>query len=276
MPFPFRSNIRDGDIKTGDVVCDYLRPFPPRGTGWHRYVFLLFKQKANLDFPNVSCSTERYLHGSDYACISRHTRTKHWSYLHQRVILVTVFVCKRGPLKRKIFTSSIRMISHRLAWHSFRLNGSLASKTPSIISLVGGAGHTPTHVICVYRSCFERCMQFFIPCIVQTPALYFNRSVCCSMIVYVKTWWRLDGSPQPVSDMCVPACGLLFPRQAVCRSCTHHLLDSFARYARTKLWICISATVQESSAIISRKWAFWQVIWALPCLAFMQHIACRS
>ena len=145
MPFPFRSNIRDGDIKTGDVVCDYLRPFPPRGTGWHRYVFLLFKQKANLDFPNVSCSTERYLHGSDYACISRHTRTKHWSYLHQRVILVTVFVCKRGPLKRKIFTSSIRMISHRLAWHSFRLNGSLASKTPSIISLVGGAGHTHTH-----------------------------------------------------------------------------------------------------------------------------------
>ena len=175
MPFPFRSNIRDGDIKTGDVVCDYLRPFPPRGTGWHRYVFLLFKQKANLDFPNVSCSTERYLHGSDYACISRHTRTKHWSYLHQRVILVTVFVCKRGPLKRKIFTSSIRMISHRLAWHSFRLNGSLASKTPSIISLVGGAGHAPTHthVMCVYRSCFERCMQFFIhcTCILQTHQL---------------------------------------------------------------------------------------------------------
>ena len=37
-------NIKGSDIESGKVVCDYLQPFPPKGTGYHRYVFVLYKQ----------------------------------------------------------------------------------------------------------------------------------------------------------------------------------------------------------------------------------------
>ena len=48
--FYFRGNIPDGDIGKGDVICDYLQPFPIKGTGYHRYVFILYKQEKKLDF----------------------------------------------------------------------------------------------------------------------------------------------------------------------------------------------------------------------------------
>jgi len=48
-------NIPGGDVSKGEVLCDYLRPFPAKGTGFHRHVFLLFKQKKLLDLS----STER-------------------------------------------------------------------------------------------------------------------------------------------------------------------------------------------------------------------------
>ena len=38
------TNIKGNDIASGQVVAPYLQPFPPFGTGFHRFVFLLFKQ----------------------------------------------------------------------------------------------------------------------------------------------------------------------------------------------------------------------------------------
>ena len=33
------------DLATsGDTICPYLQPFPPYGTGFHRFVFVLYKQ----------------------------------------------------------------------------------------------------------------------------------------------------------------------------------------------------------------------------------------
>ena len=33
------------DLTTsGDTICPYLQPFPPYGTGFHRFVFVLYKQ----------------------------------------------------------------------------------------------------------------------------------------------------------------------------------------------------------------------------------------
>ncbi|KAG8179482.1 hypothetical protein JTE90_027194 [Oedothorax gibbosus] len=49
----FIGNIKGNDLQTGEVLCDYLRPFPMRGTGYHRLVFVLYKQKSKVDFSSI-------------------------------------------------------------------------------------------------------------------------------------------------------------------------------------------------------------------------------
>ncbi|NXX43088.1 RM38 protein, partial [Tricholaema leucomelas] len=44
------TNIPGNDIKLGKEICHYLPPFPAMGTGYHRFVFLLFKQDHPIDF----------------------------------------------------------------------------------------------------------------------------------------------------------------------------------------------------------------------------------
>lgn len=43
------TNIPGNDVSSGQVTVPYLQPFPAFGTGYHRLVFLLFKQKGTLD-----------------------------------------------------------------------------------------------------------------------------------------------------------------------------------------------------------------------------------
>ncbi|KAG7271212.1 hypothetical protein CRUP_003389 [Coryphaenoides rupestris] len=43
-------NIPGGQVQLGQELCDYMAPFPARGTGFHRYVFVLFKQEGLMDF----------------------------------------------------------------------------------------------------------------------------------------------------------------------------------------------------------------------------------
>nr|CAD7585723.1 unnamed protein product [Timema genevievae] len=38
------SDLKDGNISSGDQVIGYHPPGPPKGTGEHRYIFLLFEQ----------------------------------------------------------------------------------------------------------------------------------------------------------------------------------------------------------------------------------------
>jgi hypothetical protein len=42
-------NIPGRDASRGDVLVEYVGPAPPRGTGVHRYVFLLFEQGKHWD-----------------------------------------------------------------------------------------------------------------------------------------------------------------------------------------------------------------------------------
>lgn len=42
-------NILENDLSTGDVITGYLGSGPPKGTGLHRYVFLIYKQSGNLE-----------------------------------------------------------------------------------------------------------------------------------------------------------------------------------------------------------------------------------
>ncbi|XP_028264044.1 large ribosomal subunit protein mL38 [Parambassis ranga] len=43
-------NIPSGAVQAGEELCHYLPPFPARGTGFHRYVYVLFKQEAPINF----------------------------------------------------------------------------------------------------------------------------------------------------------------------------------------------------------------------------------
>ncbi|XP_051864450.1 39S ribosomal protein L38, mitochondrial isoform X2 [Drosophila albomicans] len=45
----FISNIPNGKLNEGEVLADYLPPFPPKGVGYQRLVFVLYKQTARLD-----------------------------------------------------------------------------------------------------------------------------------------------------------------------------------------------------------------------------------
>lgn len=49
----FVGNIPGNDISQGEVVWSYLRPFPPRGTGYHRFVFILYKQDKRMDYTQL-------------------------------------------------------------------------------------------------------------------------------------------------------------------------------------------------------------------------------
>jgi large subunit ribosomal protein L38 len=46
----FSGNIPENQLGKGQTLCDYLQPFPPKGIGYCRYVFVLYKQDKVLDF----------------------------------------------------------------------------------------------------------------------------------------------------------------------------------------------------------------------------------
>ncbi|KAJ3657109.1 hypothetical protein Zmor_016137 [Zophobas morio] len=43
-------NIQGGDLSTGDVIAEYFGSGPPKGTGLHRYIFVVYQQKDKLTF----------------------------------------------------------------------------------------------------------------------------------------------------------------------------------------------------------------------------------
>ncbi|XP_059046394.1 large ribosomal subunit protein mL38 isoform X1 [Achroia grisella] len=53
------ANIPGDSIEKGDTIVEYLQPFPLKGTGYHRYVFVLYKQdgKVSYDLPKVTSSS---------------------------------------------------------------------------------------------------------------------------------------------------------------------------------------------------------------------------
>ncbi|KFP86533.1 hypothetical protein N310_03321, partial [Acanthisitta chloris] len=54
------TNIPGNDIKSGKEICHYLPPFPAMGTGYHRFIFLLFKQECPIDFSEDTRPTPCY------------------------------------------------------------------------------------------------------------------------------------------------------------------------------------------------------------------------
>ncbi|KAH8327193.1 hypothetical protein KR074_006930 [Drosophila pseudoananassae] len=51
-------NIAGNDLATGEEVAGYVGSGPPKGTGLHRYVFLLYKQSGKLEFDEERVSNK--------------------------------------------------------------------------------------------------------------------------------------------------------------------------------------------------------------------------
>lgn len=49
----FVANIPGKQIEKGDTLVEYLQPFPPKGTGFHRYVFVLYQQNGLVKYDTV-------------------------------------------------------------------------------------------------------------------------------------------------------------------------------------------------------------------------------
>ncbi|KAJ8703760.1 hypothetical protein PYW07_013054 [Mythimna separata] len=47
-------NILGSQVGKGEVLSDYIGSGPPKGTGHHRYVFLVYKQPGKCDFSKVT------------------------------------------------------------------------------------------------------------------------------------------------------------------------------------------------------------------------------
>lgn len=44
------ANIPGNAVEKGDTLVEYLQPFPLKGTGYHRYVFVLYKQDGRVSY----------------------------------------------------------------------------------------------------------------------------------------------------------------------------------------------------------------------------------
>lgn len=43
------ANIPGNSMESGQTIAEYLQPFPAYGTGYHRYIFVLYKQVLSLN-----------------------------------------------------------------------------------------------------------------------------------------------------------------------------------------------------------------------------------
>lgn len=49
-----RTNIPGGqDVLKGDQIVPYIQPFPAKGTGFHRHIFVLYKQNKRIDLSSL-------------------------------------------------------------------------------------------------------------------------------------------------------------------------------------------------------------------------------
>lgn len=53
MVFNFRGNIPGGDVTKGETLWDYMQPFPVRGIGYQRFIFVLYKQNKLINYSSI-------------------------------------------------------------------------------------------------------------------------------------------------------------------------------------------------------------------------------
>lgn len=50
------TNIPNNDLSKGELIVPYLQPFPQKGSGYHRHIFVLYKQDKKLDLSKMKLS----------------------------------------------------------------------------------------------------------------------------------------------------------------------------------------------------------------------------
>lgn len=55
----FRGNIPGGNISEGETVFNYLQPFPAKGTGYQRMIFILYKQSNEINFSPIKSLSDK-------------------------------------------------------------------------------------------------------------------------------------------------------------------------------------------------------------------------
>lgn len=60
-------NVQGNDLNTGDVITGYLGSGPPKGTGLHRYVFLVYKQNQKIEFDEPRTSSTSRAHRFNFS-----------------------------------------------------------------------------------------------------------------------------------------------------------------------------------------------------------------
>jgi len=49
----YRGNIPGNDLSRAEKLVHYIQPFPVRGTGAHRLIFVLFEQNQRIDYTYI-------------------------------------------------------------------------------------------------------------------------------------------------------------------------------------------------------------------------------
>ncbi|CAH3960558.1 39S ribosomal protein L38, mitochondrial [Pieris brassicae] len=73
------ANIPGRDVDKGDTLIEYLQPFPLKGTGYHRYAFVLYKQNEKLSYEVPKVTSESSLEDRTFV-------TRDWYKKYQDVI----------------------------------------------------------------------------------------------------------------------------------------------------------------------------------------------
>ncbi|XP_046676936.1 39S ribosomal protein L38, mitochondrial-like [Homalodisca vitripennis] len=55
----FLGNIPGRDISKGEVIANYIQPFPARGTGFQRLIFILYKQTEKINYSSLTLPSNK-------------------------------------------------------------------------------------------------------------------------------------------------------------------------------------------------------------------------
>ncbi|TKR66808.1 hypothetical protein L596_023046 [Steinernema carpocapsae] len=61
------TNIPEDNVKGGEIITNYAGPTPPPGDGFHRYVFLVYKQPGEIDAGDVKSADRGSFKVADFA-----------------------------------------------------------------------------------------------------------------------------------------------------------------------------------------------------------------
>jgi large subunit ribosomal protein L38 len=82
----------------GKSIVNYLPPFPMRGTGWHRCVFIVYEHDAPIEFDEIHCE--------NFDLAKRAFKTLDFYLKYQKQITpvgLSFFQCQWDASVKKIF-----------------------------------------------------------------------------------------------------------------------------------------------------------------------------